>query len=110
MNAQIINAFGRKDGDPLPGQEKEGPQVCENTLAAVEALLERVKAGEIRGIGVACIAEGYPLTVVAGPGDHDARDLSVLNMAVDLLKRQMVGIAVSMGEVEVLEDDEDDGA
>ncbi|MCK1543405.1 hypothetical protein IVB12_15925 [Bradyrhizobium sp. 179] len=108
MNGKVINAFGRKDGDPLPGQEADDkPQVCENTLAAVEALMERVKAGEIQGIGVACIGNGYPLTVLAGPPTHDARDLSVLLMSVELLKRQVVGTAVSMAEVDYVEEDEE---
>lgn len=110
MNAKIINAFGRKDGDPLPGatDAPEKPAVCERTLAAVEAVLERVKAGEIRGIGIAGLGDGFPFTVLAGPDDHDARDLSVMLMSVELLKRQVVGTAASMADVEYV-DGEDEG-
>jgi hypothetical protein len=106
MNGKIINAFGRKEGDPLPGTEQEPAKPCERTVKVLEAYLKMAKAGELRGVAVAGIALGYPAFSVVGSDDADARDLAVLNLAIDEMKGVVLETVFGEAEASNLEDEE----
>jgi hypothetical protein len=106
MNAKIINAFGRKEGDPLPGAEEEAVQVCENSVKLLEFFLESAKAGHLAGVGVAAVVNGYPTCSVTGPTHHDARDFAVLSLANQMVGEQILALAMGNVDMDGLEDEE----
>jgi hypothetical protein len=85
IETNIIHAFGRKPTDPLLAAGEENDPVCERTVALILEILERAKAGKIRGVGFVGLEEGLPIAGVTGPDDHTARDLAVLCMAQKML-------------------------
>lgn len=88
--SNIIHAFGHKATDPLPNEPKAAPSpVCDRSLALVQEILERIKAGKIRGVGIVGLEEGLPIAAVTGPEDHGPRDLAVLLMAQKMLAMEI---------------------
>jgi hypothetical protein len=88
--SNIIHAFGRKPTDPLPNEPKAAPSpVCDRSLVLVQEILERIKAGKIRGVGIVGLEEGLPIAAITGPDDHTVRDLAVLLMAQKMLAMEI---------------------
>jgi hypothetical protein len=110
MNAKIINAFGRKVGDPLPGSEPvmDQPKVCARTIRILEEYLKMAQTGELHGIAIAGVAHGGPVQSVVVPDDADIRDFAVQTLAARMVYGQMLGMAFGATTTEVVEDPEDE--
>jgi hypothetical protein len=107
MNAQIINAFGRKPGDPLPGAEETKVEICENSVKLLEYFLGLAKEGALAGVAVGAVVNGYPTCSITGPGHHDARDFAVLALANRMAQVQIEALAMGNLEMDNLEEDEE---
>jgi hypothetical protein len=108
MNAKIINAFGRKEGDPLPGATEAQEQVkpCDRTVKTIEAYLKLAKDGDLRGVALASTSNGYPVFSVIGSDTADAREMAALNIAIDEMKNVVLHTVFGGADVEDLEDGE----
>jgi hypothetical protein len=108
VNGKIINAFGRKEGDPLPGSEPDtdAPKVCGRTVALLEAYLKMAQAGQLRGVAIAGLSGGFPAFSVVGSNDHDARDMAMLNLAIDEMKDIVRDAVFGDANITDLEDEE----
>jgi hypothetical protein len=106
MNAKIINAFGRKEGDPLPGATDDKPEPCERTVKILEAYLKMAQAGDLRGVAIAGVTHGHPAFSVINSDDADIRDLSVLNLALDEMKNVIASAVFADSNLTTLEDEE----
>jgi hypothetical protein len=107
MNAKIINAFGRKEGDPLPGAEPKEVQVCENSVKLLEFFLTLAKEGQLAGVAVGAVVNGYPTCSLTGPAHHDARDFAVLALANKMAQAQIMELALGNIDMDEIEEGEE---
>jgi hypothetical protein len=87
--AKVTDIFTRKEFVPPQPDEPERP--CSKTVDLLERLLERARSGELRGIGVAAIANAFPFSSFVMPVGETVQQLAVLNASVDSLKDQILG-------------------
>jgi hypothetical protein len=94
MNATIINAFGRKEGDPLPDADKEETREIDTTsIVLLKTLIGWIEEGKLRNVGVIGISgDGLPISTV-NHLDADILDICLLNLAADSLKDRIREIA-----------------
>jgi hypothetical protein len=112
MNATIINAFGRKEGDPLPDAEEETREIDTTSIVLLKTMIGWCEEGKLRNVGLIGISdEGLPLSTVNHHG-AGILDICLLNLAADSLKDRIRDIAAGGSykeHVSVEEGPDDDG-
>jgi hypothetical protein len=106
--AEIINAFGRKAGDPLPVSEPVKIKVCSASLTLIKELTRLVEAGEVRNLCAIGVSDGRP---VAAFGIHtqEFSEMALLSVAADSLKERLRDIIGQFrSAVQTIEDGDDD--
>lgn len=84
-----IVGLNRKPFVPKPAEEEGKIEVCPNSLKLAERTLEQVKAGHLKHIAVIALADGYPFAAFSN-GEANVPTLSLLNLAADTLKGQII--------------------
>jgi hypothetical protein len=106
--AEIINAFGRKAGDPLPESEAVEIKPCAASVILLKELTRLVESGDVRNLCAIGVADGRPVSAF-GIQTQEFVDLALLSVAADSLKERLRDIIGRFGTaVQTIEDGDDD--
>lgn len=105
---KVINAFTRKAFEPTEPSKEVEVVIDEVSLALVEEMLERVKAGKITHLSIVGICEGFPISAIVSKDDSTVAKLSLINLAVDTLKGQIRDQIDDFSRSETIDPEKDD--